>query len=53
MLAGMEIKMDDRGENEAGIFDNQFHIRKARPLAVRLVCIAFNRACGQFSALQL
>ena len=52
MLAGMKIKMDDRGENAAGIFDNQFHSRKVRPLAERLVCIAFNYAYGQLLALQ-
>ena len=51
MLAGMEIKMDDRGKNAAGIFDNQIHKRKARPLAEQLACMASKFACGIFSAL--
>ena len=50
MLADMDIKMDDRGENAAGIFDNQFHKRKVRPLAERLACMASKVACGTSSA---
>ena len=46
MPTGIDPRIDDRTDNAGGIFDNKFHRRKARQLAVGFACLA-SSARGQ------